>query len=77
MTGELRAQRREPCIHGETNDGFPCYYGNPSGRPCEGCNRDHTRWVNIGDLIDRGDTIVPGLIGGYVPERRYAIGINR
>ena len=45
MTGELRAQRREPC-GGDASACGP----DVSWASCPGCNGDGTRWVNVGTL---------------------------
>ncbi len=41
MTGELRAQRREPC------EPDIC---DPPSVTCPGCNGDGTRWTTVGTL---------------------------
>ena len=46
MTGELRAQRREPCRR-EPND---CRYAEDGWCGSDECNGDGTRWVNVGTL---------------------------
>ena len=58
MTGELRAQRREPCdqpcqyeaVDEECPDrGEHCTEASEWNR-CDGCNGDGTRWVTVGTL---------------------------
>ena len=49
MTGDMRAQRREPC-----DNAFPCagieWWESRPTNACPGCNNDGTRWVTIGTL---------------------------
>ncbi len=54
MTGELRAQRREPCRWGY--EGGPCIWDDGKPSDCVGCNRDGTRWVTVGTLVADEDT---------------------
>jgi hypothetical protein len=58
VTGELRAQRREPCdqpcqyeaVDEECPDrGEHCTEASEWNR-CDGCNGDGTRWVTVGTL---------------------------
>lgn len=58
MTGELRAQRREPCEEpceyeekGEEcpDRGEHCAAADEWNR-CDGCNGDGTQWVTVGEL---------------------------
>ena len=46
MTGELRAQRREPCRR-EPND---CRHADDGWCGSDECNGDGTRWVTVGTL---------------------------
>lgn len=68
MIGDLRAQEHRRCEHAPLD----CDDLELPWR-CVGCARDGTRWVTVGTLDDRGCTVVPGQVSGYVEERRYAI----
>ena len=46
VTGELRAQRREPCRR-EPND---CRHADDGWCGSDECNGDGTRWVTVGTL---------------------------
>lgn len=51
MTGELRAQRREPCEHAPLDcDDFELPWR------CVGCDGHGTRWVTVGTLVADEDT---------------------
>jgi hypothetical protein len=54
VTGELRAQRREPCVESGWAADKRC---NPrlfnGDQRCDGCNGDGTRWVTVGELRQR------------------------
>ena len=53
MTGELRAQRREPCNRQRLrHDGWrvvPCRMAGEQAA-CPGCDGDGTRWTTVGTL---------------------------
>lgn len=66
MSGELRAQRREPCVESGWAADKRC---NPrlfnGDQRCDGCNGDGTRWVTVGTLR-HGRNSKYGQEGAYI-----------
>lgn len=75
MSGELRAQERQPCEWPGWGAAEWCYPTdhNPACEGCDGRGRG-TRWVVVGTLVPRGTTVVPSATSnGYEHEPRYTI----